>query len=260
MKFCMMAVAHAVSVGAEHPGWDNDYSDTAAWSKEFPKCKGSKQSPINIVTKDVALGEAYAAFELNYKNANGLEMKNNGHSFNVAGADLGNMTLYDGTYNVAGFHFHFPSEHMVDGKLMDGEIHIVHQRQGATSTDGLAVVGIFIEAGNKEEVPTADESLFHALHFGKLPAEGKTVGVEKDIDLSHLLRDQLDTGFYYYEGSLTTPPCSETVHWHLMKKTVKVSKTTIRHFKEQYPNPANNRPTQAINGRQVGLYSKSVLV
>lgn len=259
MEFFLTAIAHAVSVGAVHSGWDNDYSDTAAWSKDFPKCKGTRQSPIDIVTKDVAPGEAYAAFELNYKNAKGLEMKNNGHSFNVAGADLGNMTLYDGNYTVAGFHFHFPSEHRVDGKLMDGEIHIVHQRQRATTTDGLAVVGIFIEAGNEEELPSADESLFHALHFGKLPAEGTKVGVE-DIDLSQLLHDQLDTGFYYYEGSLTTPPCSETVHWHLMKKSLKVSKTTISQFKKQYPNPANNRPTQAINGREVGLYSKSVLV
>ena len=42
------------------------------------------------------------------------------------------------------FHFHFPSEHAIDGSLYAGELHIVHQKVGSKGTDDLLVVGVML--------------------------------------------------------------------------------------------------------------------
>lgn len=63
---------------------------------------------------------------------------------------LGNcaVSVNDAAYNMAQFHLHAPSEHTLNGKPLDGEIHFVH-----TSSDGkaLLVVGIFLEIGAKSD-------------------------------------------------------------------------------------------------------------
>ena len=63
---------------------------------------------------------------------------------------LGNcaVSLSDDTFNLSQFHLHTLSEHTVDGKNMDGEIHFVH-----ASGDGksLLVVGVFIQIGPKSD-------------------------------------------------------------------------------------------------------------
>jgi carbonic anhydrase len=53
--------------------------------------------------------------------------------------------------------------------------------------------------------------------------------------------------FHRYEGSLTTPPCSETVDWALMDTPIEASEAQIRAFERLYPN--NARPIQALNRR-----------
>lgn len=61
------------------------------------------------------------------------------------------------TYTPLQFHFHAPSEHTVEGKYYDLEVHFVHKNQGATDT-GIAesygaVIGVFfdVQAGGAEE-------------------------------------------------------------------------------------------------------------
>ena len=55
--------------------------------------------------------------------------------------------------------------------------------------------------------------------------------------------------FFRYEGSLTTPPCSEVVDWNVMAKTITVSNADIAAFKAIFP--MNARPLQPVNRRFV---------
>ena len=53
--------------------------------------------------------------------------------------------------------------------------------------------------------------------------------------------------YWAFEGSLTTPPCSEEVQWHVLKEPVELSKAQLAAFKKLYP--MNARPVQPLNGR-----------
>lgn len=53
-----------------------------------------------------------------------------------------------------------------------------------------------------------------------------------------------------FDGSLTTPPCSEGVAWFLMQEPVEASKAQMDKFMSIFG--ANARPVQPLNGRVVG--------
>ncbi len=56
--------------------------------------------------------------------------------------------------------------------------------------------------------------------------------------------------YYRFNGSLTTPPCSEGVRWLVMKNEVAVSKEQVEAFSHVMQGP-NNRPLQPVNARPV---------
>lgn len=161
------------------------------------------------------------------------------------------LTLGDATPGVtvieAGplqFHFHAPSEHAVDGKLMDLEMHIVHQ-----DTDGgLAVLGIFFDQG----AGGSEANTFLAALQGD---EGIMVG---DLVAG------LDTSAYWsYPGSLTTPPCSEGVKWTVLKEVQSIDDEQLAYFNDLWKDKAefaqgngNNRELMPINDRT--LYSSGM--
>jgi carbonic anhydrase len=66
-------------------------------------------------------------------------------------------------------------------------------------------------------------------------------------DLSKFLPEH--QGYYTFEGSLTTPPCSESVRWFVLKTPVEASGVQLKQFEGRYAH--NNRPTQPLNGRVV---------
>jgi carbonic anhydrase len=53
--------------------------------------------------------------------------------------------------------------------------------------------------------------------------------------------------FFRYEGSLTTPPCSEVVEWNVFASPVTVAQRGIELFKELFS--MNARPLQPIHRR-----------
>jgi carbonic anhydrase len=53
--------------------------------------------------------------------------------------------------------------------------------------------------------------------------------------------------FDRYKGSLTTPPCSESVDWVIMETPIQASAAQIRGLEQVYA--ANARPLQPLNRR-----------
>merc|ERR1712048_454785 len=182
-----------------------------------------------------------------------LKVEDKVHTVQVSvpkGADgvpmSGKQAFSGDQYRMLQYHVHFPSEHSIDGKLVAGEIHFVHQKVGSGGLDDLMVIGVLYNEGAKDDILTA-------MGLGE---EKKTYPIETpalNIDV-YLEKKGIMGSFYTYDGSLTTPPCTESVRWVVMEKPLTASKAQIEGFKKYFevPNKAggvNNRPVQEQNER-----------
>ena len=177
-----------------------------------------------------------APLVLHYQ-AGGNTVVNNGHTVQVGYAPGSTLQL-DGTrFELKQFHFHAPSENLIEGKSYPLEGHLVH----VSDKGEIAVVAVMFEAGK------ANPAL--AAAWGELPAKvGEIHKLKAPLAAEQLLPESRD--YYRFSGSLTTPPCSEGVRWLVMKQPVEVSQAQIDAFKAVMHHP-NNRPVQPLNGRVV---------
>jgi carbonic anhydrase len=68
--------------------------------------------------------------------------------------------------------------------------------------------------------------------------------------LKQIVNSSGPVDYYRYNGSLTTPPCSEGVRWYVVKKTAFVSKGQLDYY-QKVIGVSNNRPVQPLNARMV---------
>ncbi len=212
-------------------------------SPKFQTCgEGRRQSPIDISNPSrvaaPGLRMSFPRAELRIAHrehtADGI---NNGHTIQINYPAADTMTLGDTSYELVQYHFHGPSEHTVNGRHFPMEMHMVHKAADGT----LAVVGVFIEAGSHN---AAFEPVWANLPKQK-GVETHYPAVAVDVDA---LVPKARTS-YRYEGSLTTPPCSEGVKWIVMTTAIQLSPAQIAAFTQLVAK--NNRPTQPLNGRTV---------
>jgi carbonic anhydrase len=248
---CCLAVIMSTPLsgyaGSNHAHWGySGHSGPEYWAelnKEFGTCKsGKRQSPIDIdLSQSVAanLGE----IQFDYK-AISPEVLNNGHTIQVnydsSGSGNGNdsgIRVTEGQFELAQFHFHTPSENTVNGKHYAMEMHLVHK-----NGDGrLAVVGVFFKAGR--------ENAELEKVWSKMPENSgekkKISGLS--VNAAQLLPD--NHAYARFNGSLTTPPCSEGVNWYVITEPVEASAEQIDRFSRLIGH--NARPVQELNHRFV---------
>jgi carbonic anhydrase len=73
---------------------------------------------------------------------------NNGHTIQLDFAEGDTLHVGDRRYALKQFHFHHPSEHLIEGKRFAMEVHFVH-----AGTDGLAVIGVLVVASKPNARP-----------------------------------------------------------------------------------------------------------
>jgi carbonic anhydrase len=220
---------------AEAPHWT--YEEAARWqelSEEFTACgEGVEQSPIDLTG---AVGLDLPNATMNYVPADATVI-DNGHTVQVNVPGAGTLELDGTTYAFAQFHFHAPSEHTVEGDHWPMEWHFVH-----TADDGsLAVLGVLVEEG--PEWPAFD-MIIDSMPLEK-SVEDKVYG---QVDIATFLPEL--TAAYRYDGSLTTPPCSEGVEWSVLQGSITMSSAQMEAFTSRFTE-ANNRPVQPINEREL---------
>ncbi|XP_054289545.1 carbonic anhydrase-like [Macrosteles quadrilineatus] len=232
---------------------------------------GTRQSPIDLVAETAGRFVVEPLEFFNFKSLNGT-LENNGHSiaihFDEDHCDSGvTGGMLRGLYVLHEMHFHWDSEHTVNGDRFPLELHLVHYNSKYSSfseaihhhpQDALAVVGVLFE-----ESENGTEALDPFLEVVKGIA-GRT-GL-KDRLPSHFnpldFLPEVRSSFYRYSGSLTTPPCDEIVTWTIMETKVPVSKEQMEIFKlvhipghENDPMDFNYRRLQDLNKRDVYLLS-----
>jgi carbonic anhydrase len=214
----------------------------AELSPDWAACgTGMSQSPIDIpaVTDlpeaDEISGRSPEAKVRVIRREHVLNVLDNGHTVQV-NVDAGDtLTLGDQVFDLLQYHFHSPSEHTVDGEHYPMEMHLVHR----SNAGDLAVIGVFIREGERNPA-------FDAV-WNSMPLEtGKEVRLERsEVNIDDML--PAETTSWRYEGSLTTPPCSEGVHWIVMQTPIQLDAAQIERFRQEFT--GNNRPPQPLHDR-----------
>ena len=202
------------------------------------------QSPIDIISDktDKAGKEVLFTFHSDIDTVENL-----GHTIELD-FKKGSTCIANGkSYTCRQFHFHTPSEHLVDGMTFPMEMHIVNTlNDSANKNPSYLVVGVLFKMGT--------ENKFIKEFLNKIPNED---GAKKALQTGEVQLDDLLSQFkgndiksyYTYNGSLTTPPFTEAVRWIIMKHVVEASEDQIITIEKMEGN--NARHVQAINDRKV---------
>ncbi|MBK9015423.1 MAG: carbonic anhydrase family protein [Saprospiraceae bacterium] len=208
-------------------------------------CDGNRQSPVNIVPPlNRTLSKLLRFF---WKNTS-TNIVNNGHTiqYNIdqpADPNAGSFIWLNGQkYYLLQFHFHAASEHTVNGEHYPVEIHFVHRNP---TTGQLAVVGVLVEEG--------DENPFFE-HIGdQWPHdEGNytnTSTYNPNVLMPAGYNNSSTAHFWWYDGSLTTPPCSEIVNWMVWSSTIEASHEQLEEMEAILHE--NYRPVLPLGARLV---------
>ncbi|MBJ78175.1 MAG: carbonate dehydratase [Acidiferrobacteraceae bacterium] len=193
--------------------------------------RGRQQSPIDLSgTIKSELPNISLDWTVGVRN-----ILNNGHTLEVETDNGGTATIGKSSFDLVQFHFHTPSEHAIDGKRAQMEAHFVH----ANADGALMVVSVMLQPGG-------DNQLFSRL----LESAPRKVG-EREISgtVNPLELIPSTQNYWWYMGSLTTPPCSQIVSWVVLKEPILISEKDAASFAELFPN--NARPLQPVNHRFV---------
>jgi carbonic anhydrase len=228
-------MAGAAQAGhAVHWGYQGE-EGPATWgqlSPDYATCaSGRNQSPVDL--KGFIEAEL-PPLALEYrKDAN--EVVNNGHTIQVNYLPGSLLKVNGREFELKQFHFHVPSENRIEGRSYPMEMHLVH----ADKDGNLAVVAVMITQGGEN---TTMEKI-----WAQMPEQaGEKRALEERISAAGLLPASAD--YYRFNGSLTTPPCTEGVRWYVMKQPLTVSAGQVEKFRHIMHHP-NNRPVQPVYAR-----------
>lgn len=228
---CISLARNAVASGG--PAWSyGGKTGPEAWGSlddGYQACSvGTTQSPIDLTA---AIPAEIPAADLDWTDLTG-PVVNNGHTIQVNASAGSSLSLAGTRYDLLQFHFHHPSEHLIDGEALAMEVHFVHK----SAAGNLAVVGVLFREGA--------ENAALAPIWATMPrqaSEGPQVTVSPAAFLP------ADRSQFRYAGSLTTPPCSEIVTWIAYKTPIEASRAQIEAFATLFP--MNARPAQPLHRR-----------
>ena len=225
-----LALAGSAAAQEQHAHWSYEGPDgPAEWGRLDPTygvcATGQQESPVDLtgaITAD--LGAVIPDWP-----AMPMRVFDTGHAIQAETAPGGRLTMGGKTYELRQFHVHQPSEHLRDGRRFPLEIHFVHAGPDGT----LGVLGVFVEAG------AANAALETVIEAVAAPEARPMLDPEAMLPAG---RD-----FFRYEGSLTTPPCSETVDWAVLTDPITASPAQLEAFAGLHQ--GNARPVQALHRR-----------
>ncbi|GMP98798.1 hypothetical protein CsSME_00046542 [Camellia sinensis var. sinensis] len=213
---------------------------------EWSLCKnGTMQSPIDMLNERVKVVSYLGKLKRDYNPSNAT-LINRGHDMKLEWDDgAGHMEINGTEYELKQCHWHSPSEHTINGRRFDLELHLVHESKSGRS----AVTGIMYKLGRPDSFLSEMNQHFAAI--AKTGEEEREVGM---VNPKHI--NMGSRKYYRYIGSLTVPPCTQDVVWTIVRKVRTVSREQVRLIRDAVhdAHETNARPLQPINMRLVKLY------
>ncbi|CBG39585.1 carbonic anhydrase [Helicobacter mustelae] len=216
--------------------WDYDEVGPTKWADAHPDWKvcghGKEQSPIDIKTKEAV--SANFPFAMQYHKGD-AKVINKGYTIQAKYKNAGGVDFDGQHYGFVELHFHLPAENLINGKPHNLEMHLVHKND----KDELLVVGVFFKLGMK--------NLALQRLLANIPSKKGGYKILKDVDIHDILPEKKH--YYYFMGSLTTPPCTEGVRWVVLDQEIPISSKQLKIFKKHMNK--NIRHVQPLHGRKV---------
>ncbi|KAI4373543.1 hypothetical protein MLD38_011659 [Melastoma candidum] len=249
---CSVATSSEVEDESEFNYHEDSVRGPARWGElrsEWRSCSsGTMQSPIDLSDERVEVVSYLGRLSRSYRPSSAT-LKNRGHDIMLKWEQGAGYIRVNGTrYMLRQCHWHSPSEHSVDGRRFDLELHMVHEGPNGEAT----VVGVMYKLGRPDSFLSSVTSHVEAIAYA-----GED---ERQIGMVNPKAIQLGSRKYYrYIGSLTIPPCTQNVQWTIVQKVRTVSKEQVKLLREAVRDYAefNARPLQPINGRPVQLFRPS---
>ncbi|KAJ0503311.1 putative carbonic anhydrase [Helianthus annuus] len=179
-----------------------------AMRNEWSLCSnGTMQSPIDMSSRRVEMVLHPKNLYKNYKPCNAT-MVNRGHDIMVKWiGDAGSVIINDTEYALKQAHWHSPSEHTINGKRFDMELHMVH----LSIDNKIAVIAVLYNIGRPSNFLSRLAVNISSMIDQKGMRGHSGIVNPREIQMSSRL-------YYRYIGSLTVPPCTEKVVWTISRR------------------------------------------
>ncbi|WP_281165565.1 carbonic anhydrase family protein [Liquorilactobacillus sicerae] len=214
-----------------------DYLHQSAWQSQLQPW----QSPIDIeqaVSKKETPKHSAVSFLTSYQFTT-VEHHGNNLQFN----GQGQAQLNDRVFDFQQLHFHFPAEHLLNGKRYPLEWHFVHQNELGQQ----AVVAFWVKEGPIDQAmaPFYQQFSFSEGQKRLLPAKLMLPEIQK----------QHSAAVFNYLGSLTTPPLTRGVEWWVFQQPLSAAKFQLQQLRQQFLQD-NARQVQSLSSRPIILYTE----
>ncbi|XP_054152801.1 carbonic anhydrase 2-like [Oppia nitens] len=245
-----------------------NYIYQANWPRQFAECGLQKQTPINIDTQSTKyklLNIKFNYFDHNWS----YKLENNGHSADLTVTEdelKPSISFNSQNYMFNGLHFHWGtqdnkgSEHSIDNRFYALELHFVHYNQkygslnnSLTKPDGLLVLGVLAQLSQTSNLNL--KLLTKAVK--QITKYKSTISIPTNINLQlNKLMPKNINEIFIYKGSLTIPPCYQSVIWLVIHTPINISIDQLNAFRNLKGKSGNKLLTTRrnicpLNGRIV---------
>lgn len=237
------------------PSWGYDPEKPLSpnlWSTVYPAGLGIRQSPIDI---ELSLADRTngSSLAFNYNEVTFSKPKHHDRHVGIDVTEGGTITLSKRTYELKDIHFHVPAEHTLEEQRYPMEVHFIHDsywdnKKSEPEPWDTVVTAVLVDVGASRSPFVTD--FLRPLANVLTPKAGE----EWTIDPTNGYPAK-NRSFFRYQGSLTTPPCTEGITFLVFAEPVSAPLSLIQKFRQDH---ANNRPIQPRNDRTITYHQKDI--